>query len=179
MYAHLDPALDPGDNPQPFKRGQLQVEYLPGRRQEFVSRVFGVKPRLDRVTLGLQIALAERQRMAFGDLDLQPDQIESGDHLRDWMLDLQARVDFDEIELARGGKNKLDRARLRVAEGAPNIDSRGAHLPPQFFIDRRRRALLDDLLMAALQRTIALEEMNKIAARVAQDLNLDVAGALY
>src|SRR6266498_3028243 len=91
------------------------------------------------------------------------------------MLDLQARVDFDEIELARGPKNKLDRARVRVTDCAANLDSRGAHLPPQFFIHRRRRSLLDDLLMAALQRTIALEEMNQIAARVAQDLNLDVA----
>src|SRR5262252_1932744 len=178
MDAHLHPALDPGVNPQPFKRGQLQVEYLPGGRQEIVSRVFGVKPRLDRVTFGLQIALAERQRMAFGDLDLQPDQVESGDHLRDGMLDLQARVDFDEIELARGPKNKFDRARVRVTDGAANIDSRLAHLPPQFFTDRRRRALLDDLLMAALQRTIALEQMNKIAARVAQDLKFDVARAL-
>src|SRR5262249_53335267 len=100
------------------------------------------------------------------------------DHLRDGMLDLQARVDFDEIELARGPKNKLDRARVRVTDGAANLDSRGAHLPPQFFIDRRRRTLLDDLLMAALQRTIALEEMNKIAARLAQDLTLDVTRAL-
>src|SRR5262249_40326067 len=116
--------------------------------------------------------------MAFGDLDLQPDQIESGDHLCDGMLDLQARVDFDEIELARGPKNKLDRARVRVTDGAANLDSRLAHLPPQFFIDRRRRTLLHDLLMGALQRTIALEEMDRVAARVAQDLNLDVARAL-
>ena len=62
-----------------------------------------------------------------------------------------------------------------VADGAANGDGRLAHLPPQFFIDRGRRAFLDDLLMAALQRTIALEKVNQVPARVAQNLNLDVA----
>src|SRR5688500_12605135 len=153
----------------------MQVEYLPGRREEVVGRVFGVKARLDRVAFSLQIRLRERQRAAFSDLDLQPDQVESGDHLGDGMFDLQARVDLNKVELARWRKNKLDRARVRVTDGAANGDGRLAHLPPQFFIDCGRRAFLDDLLMAALQRTIALEEMNQVPARVAQNLNLDVA----
>src|SRR5262245_21241641 len=100
MNAYFHPALDPGINPHSFELGQMQIEYLSGRRQEIVSRVFGVKPRLDRVAFSLQIVLTEWQRTAFGDLDLQPDQIESGDHLSNGMFDLQARVDLDEVELA-------------------------------------------------------------------------------
>src|SRR5262245_52625258 len=103
MYTHFHPALDSGVNaqiPTLLDRGKMQIDYLPGRRQEAVGRILGVKPRLYRVAFGLQIGLSERQRTAFGDLYLQPDQVEPGDHLGDWMFDLQARVGFDKVECA-------------------------------------------------------------------------------
>ena len=45
-------------------------------------------------------------------------------------------------------------------------------------VDRRRRRLLDDLLVAALDRALALEAVDDVAVRVAEDLDLDVARAV-
>jgi hypothetical protein len=41
-----------------------------------------------------------------------------------------------------------------------------------------RRRFLDHLLVAALQRAVALEQMHSIAVRVAEHLHLDMAGAV-
>jgi hypothetical protein len=50
----------------------------------------------------------------------------------------------------------------------------GARLAPK---ERcRRRGLLDDLLVAALDAALALAEGERLAVRVAEDLDLDVAG---
>jgi hypothetical protein len=42
----------------------------------------------------------------------------------------------------------------------------------------RRRALLDQLLMVALDRAVALAEVDAVAVAVAEHLDLDVAAAL-
>ena len=45
-------------------------------------------------------------------------------------------------------------------------------------VDQGRRALLDHLLMAALDGALAFAEVDHIAVTVAEDLDFDVAGAL-
>ena len=45
-------------------------------------------------------------------------------------------------------------------------------------VDRGRGRLLDQLLVAALHRAVALAEMDHVAVRVAEDLHLDVARAV-
>ena len=47
------------------------------------------------------VRCVERQRLALGDAHLQLDEIEAGDRLGDRMLDLQARVHLEEVEVAR------------------------------------------------------------------------------
>ena len=42
---------------------------------------------------------------------------------------------------------------------------------------RRARRLLDDLLVAALDRAVALEEVHHVACAIAEHLDLDVARA--
>ncbi len=53
-----------------------------------------------------------------------------------------------------------------------------AHLGTQLWAQRRARRLLDDLLVAALDRAFALEEMDTAVMRVGQHLDLDMARAL-
>src|SRR6202035_4115994 len=53
---------------------------------------------------------------------------------------------------------------------------RGGQRVPQIVVDRRRRALLHDLLVAALDGALALEQVDHVAERVAEDLDLDVPG---
>ena len=58
---------------------------------------------------------------------------------------------------------------------APTPNSRKRSLPWPTSRERGRGALFDDLLMAALERTLALEEVHDIAVVVCEDLQLDVA----
>ena len=63
--------------------------------------------------------------------------------------------------------DELDRAGARIADGAGGLDRGGAHLRAQFRSHAWRRRLLDDLLVPALQRTIALAEMDVLPWRSA------------
>src|SRR5439155_11051507 len=62
----------------------------------------------------------------------------------------------------------------RAREG----DGRLAHARPQRLRYDGRGGLLDDLLVAALQRALALAEVHDVAVAVAEDLHFDVARAL-
>src|SRR5436190_1980660 len=48
----------------------------------------------------------------------------------------------------------------------------------QVAVDRRRRALLDQLLVVALHGAVALAEVDGAAVAIGEDLDLDVAAAL-
>ena len=50
------------------------------------------------------VVLLERQRLAGGDADLRLDQVDAGDHLGHGMLDLDAGVDLDEVEVVPAGR---------------------------------------------------------------------------
>ena len=88
----------------------------PGRRQEPALGVFGVQPHLDGMAGGGHGFLSERQRLARPDPQLPLDQIEPGDHLGDWMLDLKARVHLHEIEGAIPIQEELDGAGIGVTD---------------------------------------------------------------
>ncbi len=96
------------------------------------------------------------------------------------MLDLQTRVHLDEVPGRIGRElaaldQELDRPRALVADGPRAGDGRLRHLRPQPGRHARRRRLLDHLLVAPLQRAVALEEMHDVAVAVAEHLHLDVA----
>ena len=61
---------------------------------------------------------------------------------------------------------------------ANSVGSRDGGLPhffAQLRSEQRGRCLLDDLLMPALHRAFALEEVDQIPVLIAEDLELDVA----
>ena len=90
------------------------------------------------------------------------------------MLDLYAGVHLDEIELAVVVE-ELDRAGAFVVHLAHGVGADLADLEPLRQIERGRGAFLEDLLMAALQRTIAFAEMDRMALAIAENLNFDMA----
>ncbi len=123
------------------------------------------------------VLLLDRERVAVGDADLLEDEVDVGDHLGDGMLDLDARVHLDEIELAVLVE-KLDGADAEIFQFAHR---RGDGLADRLAlggVERGGGALLEDLLVAALQRAVALAEMDGAALAVAEHLDLDVARAL-
>ncbi len=132
------------------------------------------------MALQLQLVLGERQRLAGRDAKLELDEVEAGDRFGDGMLDLQAGVELEEVE-ARGVvgvDDQLDGAGVRVAAAACELDGRGTHAGAQLGVDDRRRGLLDQLLVAALEAALALAEVQDGAVVVADDLDLHVASTL-
>src|SRR5262249_4815826 len=79
--------------------GRMPVGDAPGGGSERL-RVLGIDPTFDRMAGQRDLVLAERQRCARCDADLFNDEVEPGDHLGDWVLDLQTRIHLDEVELA-------------------------------------------------------------------------------
>src|SRR5712691_5252338 len=94
------------------------------------------------------------------------------------MLDLEARVHLEEREAAARVDEELNGAGVLVSRGARDPDRRVAETLAQRGVDGGRRRLLDELLVAALDRTVALAEPHDAAPRVAKDLHLDVARSL-
>src|SRR5690606_28069061 len=130
---------------------RAEIDEAPGRRAEAVGRVFRVDPALDRPASELDIVLPVAEGFAGGDPDLLLDEVDSRDELGDGVLDLDPRVDLDEVEAVLGVDEELDRPRVRVGRG-PCDPLRGlAHLLPHVWRETGRWRLLDELLVAALE----------------------------
>ena len=118
------------------------------------------------------------QRPALGDQDLALDDVVAGDLLGDGVLDLDARIDLDEVELAAVGVDEeLDGAGVVQADGPADGEGGVEDALAQGGIEIGGGGDLDDLLMAPLHGAIALEEVDQVAVLVAEQLHLDVAGA--
>ena len=149
-----------------------------GARQE-IDRILRIETHLDRMTTGSEPFRAprHRQRRATRDLELPPDEIEPERRLRDRVLHLEPRVHLEKIEPALGVEQELDRPGANVFHGSRRRDCRLSHSPAQRRVERRARSLLDDLLVPPLDAAFALEEMDRVAVPVREDLELDVPGS--
>ena len=103
------------------------------------------------------VALRERQLLAGGDADLHLHDVDAGHQFGHRVLDLHARVHLDEEELAVLVQ-ELEGAGAAVADLLAGGDAALADLLDHAARDARRRRLLDDLLVAALHRAVALAE---------------------
>ena len=124
----------------------------------------------------LDVGLAEAERLAGRDPDLGRDEVDAGEHLGHRVLDLDPAVDLDEVEVAVAVDEELERADVLVAGRDDRPDRPVAELGPGRRRQGRRRALLEDLLVAALDGAVALAEVDAVAVAVDRDLDLDVAG---
>ena len=92
------------------------------------------------------------------------------------MLHLQPRVDLEERRrLAVRVVEKLDRTCAPVGNARQQRPRILVHAPAYGFRQVRRRALLDDLLVPALQRAVPVAEDGDAAHAIAERLYLDVA----
>ena len=150
-------------------------------RQVAAGRVLGTQPRLDRVAAALvageRVILRERQRLAHRNPQLPRDQVDADQCLGDRVLDLQPRVHLHEPEVTGVVQQEFDRARAHVPDFERDRDRNRAHAPAQRGRDGRRGRFLDELLVPPLHRAVALAEVDHLAVRVGEDLDLDVARA--
>ena len=102
-------------------------------------------------------------------------QVQAGDCLGDRMLDLQPGVHLQEVERPVAVQDELDGARAGVADRPAGGDGCRGERGAELAVDGRGRGLLHDLLVAALDGALALEQVDHVAVGVAEDLHLDVA----
>ena len=162
--ADLGPELDPGIDPDPVA-GRPAERARPARsRQEPGLGVLGVEADLDRRgPSAAHVVLREPERLARGDPELVGHEVAAGDELRDRVLDLEPRVHLEEggrpavVDQELAGP-RARRSRPRAPGSAPpRRAGRGA---PSSTAGRRR--LLEDLLVAALDRAVALAEVDAV-----------------
>src|SRR5271166_2419645 len=115
-----------GIDARDLRRRKPQLMQHPGLRQKPALRVFGVEQGLDRVSAQNEVLLAERHRLAGRDPDLPFDEIEPGHRLGHRMLDLEARVHFDEEEVTAFG-DELDGAGADITDRTRRGDGRFSH----------------------------------------------------
>ena len=142
-----------------------------------MSGILGVDAALDRVAGELDVFLAQRKLLAGRDQELLAHEIDAGDQLGHRMLDLDARVHLDEIEAAVLVE-ELERAGAAIADAKARLDADLADLGALLRRDAGRGRFLDDLLVAALHRAVALAEVDRVALAVGEHLDFDVARVL-
>ena len=155
--------------------GRAIADQSPNRRCKITVRILRINAAFDRPAVELQIALFERKRLARRHADHLLDQIDTGNKFGHRVLDLKARIHFQEIEAAVLAGDELHGAGAVVTHGFGECDRLFAHFCPGLGVQQRARRFLDDFLVAALDRALALAEINDVAMLVAQDLNFDVA----
>ena len=120
------------------------------------------------------------QALALGDLDLGLHDVDAGDFLGHRMLDLHAGVHLDEVELACVHiHQEFDGAGAFVIDLFGDLLAEATYTLALGAREVRGRGAFHDLLVPTLDRAIALPKVIDVALAVAEDLNLDVAGALY
>src|SRR5579862_106424 len=92
------------------------------------------------------------------------------------MLDLDARVELEEPEVT-AVEHELGRAGALVADRPRERDGGVAHPLAQLGVESGGGRLLEHLLMAALDRAVALAERDDAAVPVGEELDLDMARA--
>src|SRR5882762_10196014 len=155
--------------------GRVSRKNLSGRRKEIVVGILGVEANFHGVAAWGDGFPCEREAVAGGDGDLKFDEIESGDLLGDGMLDLQPRVDFEEIEIEISVDEKFHRAGVDVATGTRQANRGIAHFLAEVGCDDGRWSFFDDFLVTALYGAFAFAEGNNAAMAVGQDLDFDMA----
>ena len=140
------------------------------------ATLHGVARQRDPVLRRHACLFANPQTPTHRDPDLRLHDIDVGDHLCYGVLDLDARIDFDEIErTCILIHQELDGAGPDVAGRPSDPECRIAKGLARRFVEIGRRRALDHLLVAPLDRAIALEQMEQVAVSVTQKLHLNMA----
>src|ERR1700730_15525917 len=95
------------------------------------------------------------------------------------MLHLAARIHLDKVQPATLIHQKFDGARIGVPDRRQRLAKNRADLIAQLRSDLRRRRLLEQFLVPALNRAFTLARTDYVAMLVGQYLELNVPGMLH
>src|SRR5688500_4779266 len=92
------------------------------------------------------------------------------------MLYLDAGIHLHEKEVVVLVEQEFHGAQISIMDGLDRFNRHSSDLTSELFIHGRRRGFFHEFLMTALNRTIALAQIDDVAPRIGGDLNFDVAG---
>ncbi len=113
---HVPARVDAAVDTNARTRGFGVMNDFSGAREKAVGGIFGVDPALDGRAAQFHIFLAKVEMLAGGDAQLPADDVDTSDPLSDGVLDLQARVHLEEVELAIARGEELQRTGAAVAD---------------------------------------------------------------
>ena len=184
LGGHLIPSLESriDADARPTRHGPARQPA--GRRSEVPAGIFGADANLDRVATGVGRPsrgphCRRGQWPSGGQLELLSDDVQAGDQFRDPVLDLKAGVDLQEEERSVRATQEL--CRCRVLESGRTRDPHGQLVKVHSIStgESGSRGLLDQFLVASLERAIPLPDRHDIAFRVTQELDLYMPGRTY
>ena len=120
------------------------------------------------------VALTVAQLLSSSDANLFLHEINAGHHFRDRVLNLNARIHFNEIELACFIE-KFESTRTTVTNLAAGLSAAVADFFDQLARNTGRWRFFDYFLMAALHRAVALAQPDRILEFISQYLDFHVA----
>ena len=128
--------------------------------------------------MAAQLGVAVAERLTLGDPEHLGDQVETRHLLRHRVLHLQAGVHLEEGDGAVLADQELARPRPDVAGLEQDRLRGGVEAVDLLRRQVRRGRLLDELLMAALQRAVPGGDHHHVPVGIGQTLRLDVPGAI-
>ena len=158
-----------GHSPRRRRECRYRPAHRPATRHRRSGRwPAGSRPRRPRRRAATSMAwprrpgATARDRLTGGDPQLVGDEVATGDHLRHRVLDLEPRVHLEEREARRRRRAGTRPCRRSRSRPTPPAATAAAPMPrAQRGVHRRPRRLLDDLLVAALRRAVALAEADR------------------
>src|ERR1700675_2399533 len=136
--------------------------------------MLGVYAAFNRRPKETNVILRDGKRGSRGNLDLLIDDVNSGDHFGDRMLDLHPCVHLNEEELPVFIEDR-DRSSADIAQLSHGLGDNSADAVALFWVQSRGGAFLPYFLVATLKGAVALAKVNSVPLRVAEHLNFDVA----
>ena len=138
--------------------------------------IFRIQTTLKGVAVPADVILPEAQRFPGGNSDLFSHQVQAGHPLGNRMLNLEAGVDLQEIEMAGVVENELHGSGIVIAGGSGHGQRSLRHLLPQGLGHGRRGSLFDYFLIAALNGAFPFAKMDDIPGSVTQNLDFHMVG---
>src|SRR5690606_24219063 len=109
---------------------QPQIDRAGGGK-EALRRIFRIETNLDGMAVQPDSVLGNAERLALRHLNLQGDEIEAGDFLRNRVLHLETGVHLKEIESTLGVEQELDRTGATIGDAPCGLHRRRAHARAQ------------------------------------------------
>ena len=177
LRGHHGAGFDPGIDPHAVALGQHHPRELAGGGLELAQWLFGVNPRFDGHAVGG--GLGQADRLTGGHAHHPLDQIDAGHHFGYRMLDLQAGIDFEKVELiARRVVDEFDGTGRLIGDGFTEAFGGGQQCRAGSFGQVGRRGFFDHFLIAPLQAAITLAERHHLTPAIAKNLHFDMAGVI-